>query len=116
MLATLQRARGGWVSRAELFNDAGCHYLSNNASSELRPKGYEVEHKIVRGLHSYRLVSSGGSGAVALGTVPHQPPPEISDASVPSLPPRGYEAPHARQSGPHPAAGHPLTLFDEAAA
>lgn len=75
MLGTLQRARGGWVSRAELFADSGSFYLSNNAASELNAKGWNVEHRVVKGLHSYRLVGLSGLG----GTRSVPPGPENPD-------------------------------------
>lgn len=53
MLEVLQDGRPH--SREEIFERVG-FMLTNNAASELREQGYEVEHRVERRIHTYQLV------------------------------------------------------------
>jgi hypothetical protein len=44
-------------SRQEIFESVG-FMLTNNAASELRARGVDVEHHVDNGLHIYRLAGS----------------------------------------------------------
>lgn len=52
MLHALQDGR--WHSRREIQERVG-YFLTNNAASELRSKGYAVEQRRVKGNYEYRL-------------------------------------------------------------
>ena len=53
MLAALQD--GEPKSRRELFERAGCFYLTNNAASELRARGYVIEQRRDGDVYLYQL-------------------------------------------------------------
>lgn len=71
-------------SREEIFERVG-FMLTNNAASELRERGYDVEHRVERRIHIYQLVgldeaaAAGPSAAfapsqsVAASSSPHEP-------------------------------------------
>lgn len=69
LLAVLQDGRAH--SRQDVF-DAYGFCLTNNAASELRARGYDVEHRRKDGLDTYRLVGS---------SEPLPNPPRNGDAS-----------------------------------
>lgn len=64
-------------SREEIFERVG-FMLTNNAASELRDKGYDVEHRVERRIHIYQLVGGLDEAAAALS------PGEPSAASDPT--------------------------------
>jgi biotin operon repressor len=47
-------------SRRDIAERVGW-FLTNNAASELRKRGFVIEHKLVKGHHVYTLLSEGGS-------------------------------------------------------
>jgi hypothetical protein len=47
---------GGPMTRRDLFEHAGCFYLSNNAASELRARGVEVVQWRADGQYVYQLL------------------------------------------------------------
>lgn len=48
---------GRWHSRQEIFEAEG-FFLTNNAASELRSRGYKIEQRRERGVYIYRLVGA----------------------------------------------------------
>jgi hypothetical protein len=93
-------------SRHEVFERVG-FMLTNNAASELRARGYDVEHKVDGGLHTYHLASllEGGapneraSGpeqpAPAVETSVASPVPQAGRRPEPASPPSSGDAHHA---------------------
>lgn len=70
---------GRWHSRREIQEREGW-FLTNNAASELRARGLEIEQRRVKGIYEYRLsqgeaVSPSGEGG-----------PELSALSSSGLP------------------------------
>lgn len=64
-------------SREEIFERVG-FMLTNNAASELRARGVEVDHRVERRIHVYQLVGGLDEAAAALS------PGEPSAASDPT--------------------------------
>lgn len=62
----LHALRDGRVrSRQEIFEAAGGFFLTNNAASELRKRGYEIEQRRERGVYVYQLVGESGEDEAA---------------------------------------------------
>ena len=57
MLRALKISPGVWCSRTFLFAHADAYYLTNNAASELRARGFNVEHRRNGRGDFYRLAS-----------------------------------------------------------
>ena len=68
MLECLSIPTKEWWTRSELFARRGTFYLTNNAASELRDRGYEVEKRYHQGNWEYRLLSDGRETNGASGT------------------------------------------------
>ena len=79
MLAALED--GEWLTRADLFNHARGFYLTNNAASELRALGHNVEQRRYLGNYEYRLCA--GEPSVTLPTSTDGLPREVGGAAGP---------------------------------
>jgi hypothetical protein len=52
-------------SRQEIFESAGGFFLTNNAASELRKRGYQISQRRERGVYVYQLVGASGEDEAA---------------------------------------------------
>lgn len=68
MLECLSHPAQEWWTRHELFTRGGSFYLTNNAASELRERGYVVEQRYHQGNVEYRLLSDGREASGATDT------------------------------------------------
>lgn len=59
MLQVLQDGRPH--SRREIFDAAGGYFLTNNAASELRARGYIIEHTRTKSVDVYRLAAAAAA-------------------------------------------------------
>jgi hypothetical protein len=80
MLAALEE--GNWLSRQDLFRHAGTFYLTNNAASELRALGYNVEQRRREGKYEYRVSAVGPCQGL---DEPRMAPPSPALADVDTL-------------------------------
>jgi hypothetical protein len=64
MLGALEAADGAWLARHDIFDHCGVFFLTNNAATELRDRGFNVEHRVFQCNHEYRLERGVGDPAV----------------------------------------------------
>lgn len=65
MVRALNETPGQWVPRDEIFRRQGRYALLNNAASDARKQGFNVEHRLIDGQHCYRLSPAGQLSLVA---------------------------------------------------
>lgn len=58
-------------SRHEVFERVG-FMLTNNAASELRARGYNVDHGFAGGVHTYTLLDEGAAAAPSSSSDAHR--------------------------------------------
>jgi hypothetical protein len=94
---------GDWRSRHEIFRDAGQFFLTNNAASELRARGFTVEQRRKRGEFQYRIAEP------LLPSSSAQRPAGDSDRSFPKVDVAGTDGLTSIPQGVTPA-GPPSQL------
>lgn len=85
MLAALEGNH--WRSRLDIFEHAGRFFLTNNAASELRALGYDVEERRFQGNYEYRLLSPTAPAEEpdGLSLLPRgEPPKTVVESGTPS--------------------------------
>ena len=70
-------------SRHEIFESAGGFFLTNNAASELRKRGYEISQRRERGVYVYQLVGGLDEAAASRPSSASTPAQSVAASSNP---------------------------------
>lgn len=81
MLSVLRDGRAR--SRQEIFEEAGGFFLTNNAASELRKRGYNISQRRERGVYVYQLVGGLDEAAASSPSAASTPSQSAAASSNP---------------------------------